>query len=225
MQRAASWRRPHGPELTPRDEQILRWLGRHGTVTAEQVARRFFTSLWSAYRRLRKLERLDLIRRDPTHWKEPFVLRLTPLGARVAAVGLAPAELVLAEVHHALALVDLTETLLAEHPGAELTTEREIRAARYRARRAGEEVPAGRIPDALLRLGTGLRVAIELDLTTKATRDATQVVQAYQRSCILGDLSALWWYVAPGAAGRLRALVTEHEATDCIEVREWCHDR
>ena len=225
MQGSASWRRPHGPELTPRDITILAWIGRHGIVTAEQIARKFFTSLWSTYRRLRKLEQLGLMRRDPTHWKEPFVLRLTPAGARVAAVGLAAAEVVLAEVHHALALVDLTEGLLVAHPDAEVTTEREIRAARYRARRVGDEVPAGRIPDALLRLSTGEQVAIELDITTKATRDAIKVVQAYQTRCILGDLSALWWYVLPGAAGRIRALVAEYEADDCIKVLEWCYDR
>src|SRR5207244_3136093 len=103
-------------------------------------------------------------------WREPFVLRLTTAGARVAHLGLAPAKLTLAEVRHSLALVDLTESLLSEHPGARLITEREIRAERYREVRAGSRrIGVGRTPDGVLFFAKPKRrvVAIELDLTTK----------------------------------------------------------
>ncbi len=31
------------PVLTPRDVEILSWVGRHGIVKAEQISRRFFS--------------------------------------------------------------------------------------------------------------------------------------------------------------------------------------
>src|SRR5436190_8478207 len=102
-----------GPQLTDRDVEILAWIGRHGVVTPAQVARHFFTrddgsvGQWAAYRRLRKLEELGLTREDRTFWREPNVLRLTTAGARLADIDVGPARLVLGELRHTLALVDL----------------------------------------------------------------------------------------------------------------------
>jgi len=219
---------PRGPELTPRDTDILSWLGRHGLATPEQIARRFFRSQWAAYRRLRKLETMTLIRRDRTFWKAPYVLRLTIAGARVADAGVGPAELVLAEVRHALALVDLTETLLAEHPGATLVTEREFRAAQLRALRDGTCRRPGRIPDGVLQLSPDegeTRVALELDLTSKRAYAITRVIDAYTQlfsaSPTDDGFGAVWWYVLPGTVERVRQIVQEARATDFIDVREW----
>ncbi len=219
---------PRGPELTPRDTDILCWLGRHGLATPEQVARRFFRSTWAAYRRLRKLEAMALIRRDRTFWKSAHVLRLTAAGARVADAGVGPAELVLAEARHALALVDLTEALLAEHPGATLVTEREFRAAQLRALRDGTYRRTGRIPDGVLQMSLdegGTRVALELDLTNKRAYALTRVIDAYTQlfSATPTDdgFGAVWWYVLPGTVERVREAVQEARAIDFIDVREW----
>ncbi len=219
---------PRGPELTPRDTDILCWLGRHGLATPEQVARRFFHSTWAAYRRLRKLEAMALIRRDRSFWKAPSVLRLTTAGVRVADAGVGPAELVLAEVRHALALVDLTEALLAAHPGATLVTEREFRAAQLRALRDGTGRRPGRIPDGVLQLPPDegeTRVALELDLTSKRAYAITRIIGAYTQlfSATPTDdgFGAVWWYVLPGMVERVREIVQEARALDFIDVREW----
>jgi len=219
---------PRGPELTPRDKDLLCWLGHHGLATPEQAARRFFHSQWAAYRRLRKLESIALIRRDRTFWKAPYVLRLTTAGARVADAGVGPAELVLAEVRHALALVDLTEALLVEHPGAMLVTEREFRAAQLRALRDGTCRRPGRIPDGVLQLSSnegGTRVALELDLTSKRAYAITRVIDAYTQLFSVtptdDGFGAVWWYVVPGTVERVRKAVQEARVTDFIDVREW----
>jgi len=34
--------KPSGTQLTGRDVEILRWIGRHGIVTVDQVSARFF---------------------------------------------------------------------------------------------------------------------------------------------------------------------------------------
>jgi hypothetical protein len=132
-------RRAHGHQLTERDIQILRWIARHGVVTAELVGRRFFWragrhtyGMWAAYHRLAALERMRLIIRTKSYGYPQPVLRVTRAGARIADVGIRPAPLVASELHHSIALVWLTEYLLAENRGAELITERELRAQRYR---------------------------------------------------------------------------------------------
>jgi len=214
--------------VTERDLGILRWMTRHGLVTADQVAHQFFTSPWAAYRRLRALGMLGLIRRDATHYRHPAVIRVTTAGARLAAVGVGPAPLVLDRVSHSLALVDLTERLLADHPDATLTTEREYKAHLLRALRAGVRPTKGRIPDGILRLSSPdgtLRVALELDLTAKGTRQVEQVITAYASLYIVAPIdegfNRVWWYAAPGAVPRMQAIVDRENANFLIEVREW----
>jgi len=223
------WMDMRGPALTPRDNSILRWLGRHGVVTAEQIQRRFFAGERAAYRRIHKLGEMGLIRRDPTYYRQPYVLRLTMAGARVANAGVGPAELVLAAVRHSLALVELTERLVAQHPGATLITEREFRARQLRALREGTLARCARIPDGVLVLAAdegGTRVAIELDLTPKRNYTITKVIDAYNTtfnptSSDGEGFGQVWWFVAGGAVDRVRCVVVEQHAEDFITVQEW----
>jgi len=213
-----------GPQVTPRDIEILAWIGRHGLVTPDQVSARFFSrdggslGQWASYRRLRKLEQLHLLRRDATFWRYPTVLRLTTSGIRVADLDLSPAHLVLAEVRHSLGLVDLTEKLLAHNAGATLVTEREIRAQRFRELAEKTRRPGfGRIPDGILHLANGKTVAVELDLTSKRQRDIERIITGYKQE----HYDAVWWFVRPTLMDRLRSVVRSNQADDFINVRRW----
>lgn len=225
-------RRVRGTQLTERDGEILRWMTRHGVVTAELVGRRFFWrsavndyGKWAVYRRLRALRELGLVLGNKPYADRPAVLRVTREGARIADVGLRPAPLVLSELRHSIAVVWLTEYLLAENADAELTTERELRAERYRELRDGtRQAEQGRAPDALLRIptkGAGaqgvMTVAVELDLTRKDRRAMERMIRQYDRE----KVDRVWWYVTPARLERTRALVRELRADDRIEVREW----
>ena len=204
--------------------EIVRWIGRHGIVTVEQVSTKFFVredggqGNWAAYRRLRKLEELHLIRRDPTFWREPAVLRVTAAGARLAEIDVAPAHIVLAEVHHTLALVDLMEQLLAQNRGATMVSEREIRALRFRELGAGQRRPGyGRIPDGILHLRNKKTVAVELDLTSKRQRDIERVITGYKQE----RYDAVWWFARPAIMGRIKEIVVANRVDDLIEVKTW----
>jgi len=124
------------PEVTARDVEVITWIGRYGMVTASQVAKRHFardgggSGSRAGRNRLTRLESLGLIRRDIPFARHPGVLRLTPAGAELADAHIAPAGWVPAEIAHSLAVVDLMELLVAEHSGATVRTEREIRVAR-----------------------------------------------------------------------------------------------
>jgi Replication-relaxation len=217
-----------GPQVTDRDIDILGWIGRHGVVTPMQVARHFFTrdggdvGQWAAYRRLRKLEELGVIRQDRTFWREANVLRLTGAGARLADIDVGPARLVLAEVRHTLAVVDLVESLLVSSPqGTTVQTERELRIERRRELSDGTRPPGrGRVPDALFIHPQGMKVAIELDMTPKRSRDLERIVIAYLQE----RYDRIVWYVLPRTVDRLQEIVRRQRADDVVEVRAWHAD-
>ncbi|MDQ1582455.1 MAG: hypothetical protein QOF36_509 [Microbacteriaceae bacterium] len=223
-------RRARGPRLTGRDEEILRWICRHGVVNAELVGRRFFWrpdtktyGKWAAYRRLRALADLGLVLNNKPLADLPAAIRVTREGARIADVGLRPAPLVVSQLRHSFAVVVLGEYLLAANPGSTLTTERELRAERYREMRNGNRrTGIGRCPDALLTLPDagskpGQTVAIELDLTRKDRRTIDAIIRAYDHE----PVDAVWWFVAPGRVEGIKKIVRSLKADDRIELRPW----
>ena len=216
---------PSGHQITERDRSILAWIGIHGLVTADQVARKFFARAdgalgkRAAQRRLAILEQQGLLRRNATpFWRAPWVIRVTQAGADTGQIGVRPARLVEGEVRHALALVDLVEQLAKANTGSVLRTEREIRTDRWHLRQDGQLRPGrGRVPDAELTLSDGRVVAIELDLTPKRSKDFERILRAYMQE----RFDLVWWYVLPGAVARVRKLVDANRADDFVEVRAW----
>jgi len=214
-----------GWQVTPRDIEILQWVGRHGLVTPEQLGRKFFRrgkdqiGQRAAYDRIRKLVELGLLQRLPTFYREPHVLRVTKVGADLAGNDVGPANLVLSDVRHAIALVDLTEQLLTQTKGAILETEREFRARRHRAMREGNaRVGKGRIPDAVLTLSNGEPVAVELDLTSKRSRDIERIIISFQYERV----KHVWWFcTSKEITERVREVVRRRRADDFIEVKLW----
>lgn len=205
--------------LTARDEELVRWVARHGLVTADQVGRRFFPSMWAAWRRLRRLQAAGLVRREPAFRDLPFIVHVTGAGARLAACDVLPARLDPGLLRHALAVVDLSEELLAQHAGAVWTTERELRRDRMRAAREDPAERQRRTPDGLLMLADGQRVAVELDLTPKRSRKLEDLADAY---AVDPAVDVVWWYLpSAAAAARMRELVNERALEHLIEPRVW----
>ena len=203
--------------LTPRDEELVRWVARHGLVSAEQAGRRFFPSMWAAWRRLRRLEAAGLVRREPAFRDLPYVVRVTGVGARLAACDVLPARLDPGLLRHALAVVDLSDELLASHPGSSWTTERELRRDRMRAAREDPQERQRRTPDGLLVLAGGERVAVELDITPKRTRKLEQLADAY---ALDPAVDSVWWFLPSATtAERMRKLVGERGLEHLIDPR------
>jgi hypothetical protein len=204
---------------------MLAWIGRHGMVTTDQIARRFFSGddgeigKRAAHRRMAILQSMGLILRNQTpFWRAPWVIRVTQAGADMGEIGVRPARLVEGEVRHALALVDLVEELAATNRGSVLRTEREIRTDRAHQRKDGNLRPGkGRTPDGELTLRDGRVVAIELDLTSKRSKDYERILRAYSHERV----DAVWWYVVRGALPRVAKLIEENRVDDLIEVRPW----
>jgi len=212
-----------GPVVTDRDRAILHWVGKHGVVTRDQIATHFFTrtngdvGIWAAYRRVRILVQLGLLQEDRTFWRQANVIRITTRGARFAGVEMRPAKLVLADLEHTLAVVDLLEQILAKLPAnTTLLTEREIRAGRRRDLRRGDSTPTGRMPDAELQ-AKGKRIAVELDITPKRSSVYEDILLSYMQQ----RYHEVWWYVRPRVVPRLKQIVADNRADDFVTVRAW----
>lgn len=217
----ATWRA--GNSITARDRELLGWMGRHGIVTAEQVATRFFAKdsgevgRRAAYRRLSKLEAGGFLVRRATPLSDARrIWLLSQAGTRAVGLGLAPARLIEADLRHALALVDLMDRLADQHQGSRYRTERELRVDYHRQRVAGTRRPGrGRTPDGELQFVSGETVAIELDLTPKRSVAYERVIRSYCQERFV----RVWWYAPATSAGRLARLVEDARSGDFIEVR------
>jgi hypothetical protein len=200
---------------------MLRFATRHGVCTAEQLSRRFFTSESACWRRLRALASLGLILRRRTWWQGPQVVLTSPLGARLADVDLPPARLNLPELDHALAVVDLSEQLLAAHPGAAWITERELRRDAIRGHREDGMTPRSarlRTADGVLSVGEK-RIAVELDLTSKRTEQYEQLLRAYAAD---RNIQGLWWFArSESVCERLGRLIDRYQLTGFASSHRW----
>lgn len=219
MQRTSPGIRATGPPgLDGTDLEVLRYLVGHGMCSPRQVASRFSATAARAQRQLRALEDARLVTRDRVIVGLPTVVRATARGARLSGCDLPPASLELGRVRHSLALVDLSDELLGAHPASTWTTERELRRDRMRTARDGIRWERQRrVPDGLLRLADGRRVAVELDLTSKRSSRLDLLAGAY---AVDPDVDVVWWYLpSQTAAVRMGGLVAERGLEELIEPR------
>lgn len=202
--------------LTARDQAIAAWVTRHGMVTPQQICGRFFRTMPVTWRRLLKLERLGIIRRDLVRLRFPAVVRTTWRGARLAEVNLGPAPLDVVNCRHHLAVVDLSEELLTVHAHAEWITERELRQERADRHRQDPAAPRYRIPDGLMVLD-GRRIAVELNRTPKRTRRLDDLALAYASDA---GVDAVWWFLpSPEAVARMLGILRSRGLQHLIEPR------
>ncbi len=174
--------------LTDRDVAILRDLVRFGALTIAQVAVRHFGAENTARRRL----------------------------AALADVGLPAGRLTSVTLAHYLAVADLAEHLLTAHPGASWVTERELRRdgmAAVRDRGDGrllEGLP--HVPNGVLVLGDGSRVAVELEASPKRQSPYERIFAWYAGTF---DYAAVRWFcLAPAVEARLRKLVERQQMVE-----------
>ena len=213
--------------VTQRDVELVRWIGRHGVVSTEQVAERFWPRSgrsWATRRRLGRLVGAGLLRGVRPGWRRQSKLWLaTTRGLRWASVTLRPARLVSWRLSHDLALVDLSEQLLSEHVGASWLTEREL--AAIRPIKVRLESGQHHRPDGLLRLPDGRRYAVELEASRKTAERLQAIVEAYVWACRGKDaITGVLWYARPelgASVEHVRAAVAARGTARDFQIREW----
>jgi hypothetical protein len=210
--------------LTRRDVAVLAWIGRHGVVSVDQVGRRFWQkpeASRATRRRMTVLLEAGLLARWAPLWtRGPALLIATSRGLRVASVPLRQARVVSWRTEHSLALVDLSEELLAEYAGSSWLTERELMVGGWRT-----SLNLRRLPDGLLVQSDGRRFAVELEASRKEAERLRRIVNDYLPALAGPNaLAGVIWYARRElSAGieHLRSAVNSHGLGWAFEVRTW----
>ncbi|MFZ0091447.1 MAG: hypothetical protein WAL63_18200 [Solirubrobacteraceae bacterium] len=181
-------------QITDRDRVLLAFAAEQRFVIADQIAVLLGVSVTTAAGRLRALSGGGYLHRERRLHLQPACHRITRDGLGAVGSDLpAPRRVDLATYRHDLGLGWL---MLAAHRGrfgavAEVISERHMRSHDGRASercdrfgiRLGGTGPGGRqrlhYPDAVLVTATGHRVALELELSTKARDRRERILSAY----------------------------------------------
>jgi hypothetical protein len=203
---------------SPERVETLRWAARMGAVTADALADRQGASLASARSRLQGAERDGQL----SCWRplagQPALYAVTRAGLRASGLeGLDPCRVTVANAAHAIACAGVAAALERCYPDHSVLGERELRRderargvelASARLGRAPDGGPLLHRPDLVLwpnGAGSGLPVAVEVELTVKAPRRLRGICMAWGRCrCVSGVL-----YLAPPEVGRALARAIE----------------
>lgn len=233
--------RCEGFRVTPRDREIVRWIGRHRFVTAAQVAERFGVGRSQSYARLTGLVRLGLLRHERLFYGQPGVYSATRMGLDLASVPLPAPTVDLRTYEHDVQLVSLVCAL--EHaapPAARVLTERQVRAvdtpgersaADYRPRFAvqlgdGRQLrltslspPRVHFPDAVVVEQDDRLTAIELERTLKGRARLRRILQAYVAARHIARVR--YFTLDPGVGKLVADEVRRLGAESIIETHDW----
>jgi hypothetical protein len=164
----------------------VRQLARFGYLRAEQVMRMFGMSRIVAYRRLKALARLGFVRRVEVPGVNWGVYMVTERGLAEADAAFARARIRPATLMHHLTVAEVAIALTAATGGV-WVTERELR------REAGQRFGVGylgHVPDGVLVLPDGRKVAVELENTSKTPRRLQKILRDYLRRT---DYAEVWF--------------------------------
>lgn len=225
--------------LSPEREALIRWTAHIGAVTAEAVAIAENVPASLAGRRLRAAERAGLLTCSRPLAKRPGVYTVTREGIRRYGLhGLDPCRVGAAGASHSIACAFVAAVLRRTYPDHRIVGEHDLRRGE---RELGVAIasahmgfgPYGRPllhrPDLVIwppestagpsprcsESTTGLPVAVEIELTTKAPRRLTAICRAWARCRgIAGVL-----YVAPPSVARaLGRAIARAQAEEQIAV-------
>jgi hypothetical protein len=206
-------------DLVPHDILVLRDLVRFGALADDQVARRYGNAAF-AVDRIARLVDGGLVEQWAPLIQATTLYSATAVGTGVSRCGLRPTRPSLEHLRHDIAVVDLADYLLAQHPDADWRTEREVgrvlrdgpRLMRSRGLRTGP----GHRPDGLLLLD-GKRLAIELEHTDKGDTRYAHICRWFALNL---RVDGVRWYVDdPKIIARLKRANEQHGFGPDIDTR------
>jgi hypothetical protein len=214
---------------TPEQIEIVRWTASLGAITAEALAWRTGASVASARAKLLAAQRRKLLAGTRPLTGQPMLFTSTQAGLRACGTrGIQTCAVSASNASHLIACAATAAGLERCYPGARLIGERELRrderelgrplaSARLGGRQGGES--ALHRPDIVLWPTTSeevLPVAVEVELTVKASRRLTEICRAWARCRVVAGVlyfapanveRALWRAVAEARASEQVAIV------------------
>lgn len=176
--------------LTERDKEILRFISRFGYVCARHVIAAFPLSERVAYRRLQRLVQDGYLRRKRVLADLPRVYLLTHRGVDASGTDFGRVRNVrLQTLEHDLTVADVAVALLRLYPGSSWVTERELR--RKTGQGFGIIGTREHVPDGVLLLRGGDKIAVEVETSRKPRRRTERILRYYLRR---SDYIAVWYF-------------------------------
>lgn len=171
-----------------RDQELLRYVGRHGIVSIAHVMEAMGVGRTAAYRRVATCAEAGLLERIEVLRSEPTLLRATRDGLAYAGLPFPVAEISPATVTHSLRCVSAAQVLCDVHGPEHVLTEREIVYAERIEDRPLASATVGFLPSGASRLHRpdlailkdGEVVSIEIELTAKSPRRLAKIMRAWR---------------------------------------------
>ena len=190
-----------------RDQDLVRFVGRHGVVTITHVMEAMGVGRTAAYRRVAAcvegglLERIELLR------SEPSILRATRDGLRYAGLGLPVAAVSPGEVPHSLRCASVALCLVRRFGHRRVLTERELALAERIEGQPIASAEVGALPNGnprlhrpdLAVLAKSGTIAVEVELSPKAPRRLEALLRAWRRASWVAEVH---YYCRPGPTQR-----------------------
>ena len=210
---------------TQMDAEIVGWIGRVGAAGAEHVMARFGMGRSWAYARLSSLVRDGLLEQRTLLYRTPGLYVATAEGLRWRGLErLGVYRVSPGMVEHATEVASAAVALHAGLPGWEILAERELRMAEIDGREliasaVVGELPGGRSalhrPDLVLMGPDGRTLAVEVELSVKASRRLESICRGYARA---RHVARVYYLAAPAPARAVSRAVGETRAQDLITV-------
>lgn len=182
---------------TTRDLRLLRLLSNYGMLSSRQIEKYVFGTIatTTVLRRLRALEKANVIKRIPGLENYELLWMLTPKGANAANVSLPKSKWSRNMLEHDYRLVSLRIALEGTGIAHSWTPEHEIRTFIFK-KHGFKGIKERLVPDAFMGIDINDRkesVAIELELTLKSQKRLRKTLGKYVQNSTLHAV----WYVAP----------------------------
>lgn len=210
---------------------LVRWISRMGAATDRAVARRERITLASARARLTGAQRAGWLARRRPLYGQPSLYVATAAGIKAAGEsGLGRCRVSAANAAHLIACAEAAAELESRFLEHAVRSERELRRAEQEL---GVPLASARIgppraerswhrPDLVLwprAPGTGLPVAVEVELTVKAPARLVEICRGWARArCVAGVL----YLVSPQAERALRRAIDRAPAGETVVVVPLC---
>lgn len=174
--------------MTEKDLEMMRWINARGSANASQISQAFNGHLKVIYRRLRFLTQEGFLKYYALFRDLPGAWALTEQGVDLCDSELPPAAISFGRLRHDKFLVDLEIDLFAQFDVIEWKTERVLR------KNAGHQGVGqrGHIPDGVMILDDGRRIAVELELSTKGEERLRKIMQQYEADSFHDEI---WYFV------------------------------